>query len=385
MASFLEVFAASLNFTYSIVQGDGYWGAPTQNGTWNGMIGMVMRKEADLGLGPFGVSYKRNKVVGFTLPIFREVLHILTARPRPQPQPWGFLAPFTLNVWLVLLSLMMVLTVFATVTEKALMEVENGPSSSSSSSLFFWHLISHYQLFLGQSSPREAVGLVPRFLFWLWLMTVLVMMRTYSGSLTSQLAVKTVEIKYDSLQDVLNDPDVILILEGSTALTGHLEGATSGVFGSLATAVKTRGLQVRASQMQDVARSSLQDGRHAMFLERIGCNNLFSDDFSSTGRCDYYMSRGVFWPLLYSLVLPLKSPLLPLINARILALREFGVYDMWARAMTPNLTHCLSMPTKLKFQEPYSLQHLWAVFLLVGAGIAAAAGVFLLELMISKV
>lgn len=59
--------------------------------------------------------------------------------------------PYRLNVWLALLFLMLVLTVIATVTEKALMKGGNRHSSSSSSSMFFWHLISHYQLFLGQS------------------------------------------------------------------------------------------------------------------------------------------------------------------------------------------------------------------------------------------
>ncbi|MPC60434.1 hypothetical protein E2C01_054479 [Portunus trituberculatus] len=33
-------------------------------------------------------------------------------------------------------------------------------------------------------------------------------------------------------------------------------------------------------------------------------------------RCDFYFSRGVFWPLFYALITPLDSPLLPLINAR---------------------------------------------------------------------
>ncbi|XP_063884826.1 uncharacterized protein LOC135113517 [Scylla paramamosain] len=192
--------------------------------------------------------------------------------------------------------------------------------------------------------------LTERLVLWLWLMTVLVLMRTYSGSLTSLLAVKTVEIKYDSLRDALDDPALTLVLEGSTALTGHLQKASEGVFGELAEAVGSRGMKVRASQMQEVAARVLPDGRHAMFLEKIGCNKLFSDYFSRTGRCDFYFSRGVFWPLLYALITPLHSPLLPLINARILAVREFGVYEVWAKAMTPNMTHCLTMPTKLKFQ-----------------------------------
>lgn len=52
-------------------------------------------QDADIGLGPFGMSYTRSKVVDFTVPVFLEMLHVLVRRPLPQPDPWGFLAPFT--------------------------------------------------------------------------------------------------------------------------------------------------------------------------------------------------------------------------------------------------------------------------------------------------
>lgn len=44
-----------------------------------------------------------------------------------------------------------------------------------------------------------------------------------SGALTSLLAVKTLEVKYDSLRDVLDDKSLTLLMEGSTALTAHLQ------------------------------------------------------------------------------------------------------------------------------------------------------------------
>lgn len=55
-----------------------------------------MFQEADIGLGPFGMSDIRSEVVDFTIPVFLEMLHVLVSRPVPQPDPWGFLAPFTL-------------------------------------------------------------------------------------------------------------------------------------------------------------------------------------------------------------------------------------------------------------------------------------------------
>jgi hypothetical protein len=41
-----------MNFTYTIVRPlDGKWGIGDESGIWNGMIGMVKRKEVDFALG----------------------------------------------------------------------------------------------------------------------------------------------------------------------------------------------------------------------------------------------------------------------------------------------------------------------------------------------
>ncbi|KAK3868011.1 hypothetical protein Pcinc_026557 [Petrolisthes cinctipes] len=376
MANLLHALADSLNFTYSVVQGDGYWGAPQGNGSWNGMIGLVLRKEADLGLGPFGVTFERSQVVGFTWPVFREVLHVLVPRPRPQPQPWQFLAPFTLVVWVCVLASLVVVTGAALLVET----VNRGVGEGTTHRGVISHLITHFQIFLSQSVKWEGVGEAGRAVTAVWLIAVLVVMRTYSGALTSLLAVKKVGLKYDSLKDALADPRLTLVMEGSTALTAYLKSAKSGVYGELARAVGERGLQVKASQMQEAAYTLLPQGGHAMFLERIGCNKVYSDHFSKTGRCDFYLSRGVFWPLLYSVVVPRHHPLGILVDARILALRGFGVYKVWTQMMTPNITHCLRMPTTLKYNEPFALRHLWAVFLFLAGGLVAALIIFASEL-----
>ncbi|XP_037800534.1 probable glutamate receptor [Penaeus monodon] len=376
MANFLEVLAKSLNFTYSVVLGDGYWGAPDANGTWNGMIGMLLREEADFGLGPFGMTHARSEVVDFTMPIFREVLHILVSRPRPEPDPWGFLAPLSWHVWVALALSCLVVAVVAVSVVWTL--GFGGPSSIQQ------HLWAVYRVFLSQTLTWVPAGLSLRVTIWLWLTTVLVVMRSYSGALTSLLAVRTVPIKYDSLEDVLKDSSIKLLLEGSTALTGHLQTAKEGLYGQLAEAVRTRGRTIRASRMQEEAYAHIPNGRHAMFLEAVGCNKVYSDHFSRTGKCDFYMSRGVFWKLFYALVVPKNSPLRELINARILALREFGIYERWALDQVPNRTHCLKLPTKLKLQEPYSLLGLWAVFALFGTGMAIAVVAFGLELIASS-
>ncbi|KAG7174899.1 Glutamate receptor U1-like 9 [Homarus americanus] len=348
MADFLRELAASLNFTYSIVQGDGYWGAPDSNGTWNGMIGMVLRKEVDFGLGPFGLSHQRSQVVDFTMPILRELLHVLVTRPRPQADPWGFLSPFTWKVWVgVLGSLLMVAATMTT--------LHLGAHGSS----FTTHLWTCYQIFVSQilimHLHHVAIGAG-------W-MGEGVLLRLTFGALTSLLAVKAVPIKYDSLRDVLDDPSLTLLMEGSTALTGLLQKAEDGVYGELAVAVKQRGVRMRASQLQEAAYTHLPGGTHAMFLETPP---------QTPGGC-----LSSLQPLIDARIAPVTTCFVFL---RILAVREFGLHAVWTRRQTPNISHCLKMPTKLKFQEPYSILHLWAVFLLAAAGMLLASLVFLCEL-----
>ncbi|XP_037797040.1 glutamate receptor-like [Penaeus monodon] len=328
-------------------------------------------KDADIGLGPFGMSYTRSKVVDFTVPVFLEMLHVLVTRPLPQPDPWGFLAPFTWYVWVGMLISVVAVMLTSALVVRAL--GRGGPTSVAH------HIWAYYSITFSQSLPWVPGGDSLRVVVWTWMFIMLVFMRSYSGALTSLLAVKTIELKYDSLQDVLDDKGLTLIMEGSTALTTHLKTVRDGVYRELAEASRVRAKYVRASEMDVAAYNFLPDGRHAILVEEVVCRKIYSDHFSQTGKCSFYMSTGNFWRLIYAMIVKPKSPLRDLIDARILALREFGIYDRWAGDQMPNMTHCMKTPTKIKLHAPYSLADLWAVFLLLGGGMTLATLAFLCE------
>ncbi|XP_063840377.1 glutamate receptor ionotropic, kainate glr-3-like [Scylla paramamosain] len=51
MANLLHALAQALNFSYTLVRPpDGAWGIPTNDGDWNGMIGMVKRNVSQVHL-----------------------------------------------------------------------------------------------------------------------------------------------------------------------------------------------------------------------------------------------------------------------------------------------------------------------------------------------
>ena len=99
-----------LSRSYSLVRSaDGTFGNRLPNGTGTGMVGMVSRQEVDLGLGPFGYTASRSKIVDYAAPVFNDYLKIMAGRGLPEVDPWGFLLPLAPLVWAGLLGALVVL------------------------------------------------------------------------------------------------------------------------------------------------------------------------------------------------------------------------------------------------------------------------------------
>ncbi|KFM83024.1 Glutamate receptor, ionotropic kainate 2, partial [Stegodyphus mimosarum] len=70
------------------------------NGNWNGMIGELLRKEADIAIGDLTITYDRQAAVEFTMPFMNLGISILFKKPEKQAPPmFSFLKPLSLEVW----------------------------------------------------------------------------------------------------------------------------------------------------------------------------------------------------------------------------------------------------------------------------------------------
>ncbi|XP_042233761.1 glutamate receptor-like, partial [Homarus americanus] len=106
----VDYLAKALNFSYTYVRPpDGSWGKRYKNGSWSGMVGMVVRKEADIGAGPFSVSGTRAHVIDYTTPMLVEYSRMFGGRGLPLVDPWGFLLPLAPLVWAGILTALLVL------------------------------------------------------------------------------------------------------------------------------------------------------------------------------------------------------------------------------------------------------------------------------------
>jgi hypothetical protein len=70
-------------------------------GEWNGLIGEILKGNADLAIADLTITYDRKKVVDFTNPFMNLGIGILYVKPPSKPKNlFSFLDPFKTDVWL---------------------------------------------------------------------------------------------------------------------------------------------------------------------------------------------------------------------------------------------------------------------------------------------
>ncbi|KAG7176580.1 Glutamate receptor-like 46 [Homarus americanus] len=386
MANLLHALASALNFRYTLVRPpDGAWGIPTSGGDWNGMIGMVKRNEADLALGPFGLTYSRSQVVDFSSPILIDYYRILVRRPRSEPDPLGFLRPFRWPVWVGLVACLALMGVVLYNVRRASSHLYTGEEMKPSEEVqFLPHWWAVYGAILSQPYTWVAQWMSVRVVVATWWIVALIVARSYSSALTSLLAVRTVPVKYNFLRQVIADQQVHLIFEKATALVEHMSKVKQGVYKDLAdTQEMGRAHFLASSRLYDAAYTDVRNSHYALLVEDTTCRKVYSDDFTKHGRCDFYIGKEQYWPLIFSLIGRKGSPLMPAISARIERLVSHDLYFKWLGEELPNATACLKASTRVTVNEAYHLTGLWGVFVLFAGGLLLATAVFLCELTVA--
>ena len=69
----IQTLAAIFNFTYDVVNGNLTWGSYV-NGSWNGIVGLVNRSEADIAIGSLSITSDRFDGIDFSIAYFYDPL-----------------------------------------------------------------------------------------------------------------------------------------------------------------------------------------------------------------------------------------------------------------------------------------------------------------------
>nr|XP_053636403.1 probable glutamate receptor [Cherax quadricarinatus] len=377
LVKLMEYLSGALNFTYSLVRSpDGAWGVRLSNGSWTGMMGMVVREEVSIGAGPFLLDIWRAEAVDYTVPILIDYWRTLGGRGLPEVDPWGFLFPLAPLVWATILGMLVVLAA-AVFLMSSFCSLENDDNN-------YWSHVTFgfVRILLQQDTTLPKYWLWERLLLMVWLMVTLVLTRSYSGNLMALLAVRHIHEPYKTLRDVIDDPSAKILWGKDSITVTIMKSASSGVYREIIDAEKTgRLIFKQRPEFMDVIYTLVRRGDHVSTGAHTGFRAIIAQDFSKTGKCSFYESREELMQAIYVLISQKGSPLVPALNKRITSMTEAGLFFQWLIAEEPNSTVCDHVSTKITVNEALSLSSLWGMFVILLVGHLTSLSVFCLELL----
>ncbi|XP_064099373.1 glutamate receptor ionotropic, kainate glr-3-like [Macrobrachium nipponense] len=299
----------------------------------------------------FSMSYSRAQVIDYTVPMLIDVGRILSRRGKTEINPWGYFLPLSPVVWLCLISSLMLI-----MASSFFISVSGTLPNGSS-----YALENYLRILLGQDfdlpNPRQWSR---RLVVATWLVGTLIVMKAYSGNLSSLLIVRYVPQPHHSVRAVLDDPQVTAVMSGGGSFQQTLDSIQSGVFKRLADSKSTGKLIfVSFSQFYDIINNEVSKGTHVILGEDLSLRVLTTKHFSETGSCLFYFSKEQFFSQILAPTIQKNSPLVASINKRIRKITESGLYKHWLDRVFTNASSCNKAPSKILVESSLSLYNVW--------------------------
>ncbi|KAK8385027.1 hypothetical protein O3P69_014533 [Scylla paramamosain] len=347
----VRYFSKAMNFTYTYVRSpEKTFGTRLPDGYWTGMMGMVVREEADFGTGPFILNKARYDAGDVTSTIWMDNMRIVSGMGSPEVDPWGFLFPLRPMVWMALIT---ALFGIMAVTELLSLFSFNVHTTTNAFSVV--------RILLQQDEYTcDKKWAWERLVLGLWMLTTLVLTKSYAGNLMSLLAVKYVPQPFQTLRDVLDNNEIISIWQRYSSNEQFLREVQSGIYYEVAMLEKEGRLKFRTQgEFPESLRTLVRPGHHILIDAGVTVRNLIAQQFSMTGRCDYFRSKHGFLPFSAVVATQRNNPLVISLDKRVHELMESGLFRYWFRTAIPNSSTCDNPPRRFLETTPLAATNLW--------------------------
>ncbi|XP_064111335.1 glutamate receptor 1-like [Macrobrachium nipponense] len=361
MGHVVNMFAQFYGFDYTLIRPpDGLWGAKQPDGSWNGMMGMVDRKEVEFAVGPFTITPERETACDFSRPVHSDNLAILMIRPGLENDVGGFLKPFTYKVWILIVASALCVAIIKTLVTKC--EEVMYSFKKTQETQAFHRVLGNLVQEGSEWMPMSDSG---RILLSAWLIATIVFSSLYSGTLTAMLTVPRVVIPIDSLADLVSQDRLPWRLEAGSMMPKFLMESGDPVRMKVVTHV--------SGTIPDcwAAREAIARGEYAALCDETSMKKSMAWDFSTTGRCHLYIAKQyVFTNAMMAMPFQVNSSYVAKINRIIGIIMESGLLDMWMGAELTNTSQCLRPPSSDKRDgiSALNLEAFYGIFIVLSMG-----------------
>ncbi|XP_021379128.1 glutamate receptor-like isoform X2 [Mizuhopecten yessoensis] len=204
--------AEYVNFTYDIcLVNDLHYGTMLENGTWNGMIGELTRREADLAIAPITISSARERVVDFTKPFMSLGISIMIKKPsNAKAHVFSFMDPLSYEIWMCILfayvgvSVVLFLVSRFSPTEWHV-EDDSSITNDFTISNSLWYSLGAFMQQGCDISPKAISGRVVGSVWWFF---TLIIISSYTANLAAFLTVERMNTPIESAEDLAKQTNI---------------------------------------------------------------------------------------------------------------------------------------------------------------------------------
>uniref|UniRef100_A0A8C4S8D5 Glutamate receptor n=1 Tax=Erpetoichthys calabaricus TaxID=27687 RepID=A0A8C4S8D5_ERPCA len=388
----LDALAKNLGFKYDIYQvSDSKYGIQLQNGSWNGMIGELINKRADLAISAITITPERESVVDFSKRYMDYSVGILIRKPEEKINIFSLFAPFDLAVWACIAAAIPVVGVLIFVlnriqavrgqTPPAHQQQPSGSSPSTSLHSAIWIV---YGAFVQQGGESIVSSVALRIVMGSWWLFTLIVCSSYTANLAAYLTVSRMDSTVRTFQDLAKQMDLSYGTVRDSAVYDYFRAKGTNpleqdsTFSELwRTVSKNNGADNSVANPSEGVRK-VKNGNYAFLwdLAVVEYTALTDDDCSLTVIGNSISSKG------YGIALQHGSPYRDLFSQRILELQENGDLDILKQKWWPRMGRCdLDSHTNIQPDGRALKLHSFAgVFCVLAAGLLLACLVAGLEM-----
>ncbi|KAJ3586274.1 hypothetical protein NHX12_012674 [Muraenolepis orangiensis] len=366
----ISEISRKLGFSYKVhLVKDDHYGALDASGSWSGMIGEVMRGEADLAVAPLTITASRERAVDMSTPFMQTGLSFLLRKDVAfEEHRLGFTSPFSVEMWVgVLIAFLLTGFCVFLVARISPREWESETGGHSFTLVHsFWYITGALTLQGAGPHPKALSGRLVSAVWWVFAILLLVF---YFANFSHMQHDDNKHASIKNFEDLSHQDGIDYgTLEGGSS-KAFFKSSNNPVYRRIYQHMERHKSYV-ASMEEGIARA--QQGTYIFIGEAV------SLDLAVARHCTLTRSEEIVAMRAYAIAGPLDSPLMKNLTVAILQLSESGELTYLRDKWWP--TSCMGVEESHS-ENTLGLRNLQGLFILLGLGLGLGLLIALLELL----
>ncbi|KAL8536849.1 hypothetical protein ACS0TY_012140 [Phlomoides rotata] len=316
-------------------------------GSYNDLVYQVYKKNFDGAVGDIAIVANRSQYVDFTLPYTQSgVSMVVPVRDDNSKKAWVFLKPLTKKLWVTTFCSFVLIGFLIWILEHRINEDFRGPPWEQLG-VTFWFAFSTMVF----TQKERVISNMSRIVLIIWFLVVLILIQSYTASLTSMLTVQQMQPTVTDVNELIRKHENVGYQEGSFVyglLIGmHFEESNLKAFKS-------------TQEMDELFTKGTANGGIAAAFDDIPCLKIFLANYCSK----YTMVGPTYKTDGFGFIFQKGSPLVTDISGAILKVTQSTKMMEIEKKWLGNESRC-SSPNASFSSNSLALESFWGLFMIV--------------------